>query len=70
MMPGLTGVDVLERIRADPKLRNQKVAFLTVVHHLGEYGIDTLKRLDPAEYFVKPIDVGDFKKRLKVLLSS
>ncbi len=67
LMPEMSGREVLEKIRDDPKLKNQKVAFLTVIK-LSEPGKDFVKKLKPIEYFQKPIDVADFRKRLKKIL--
>lgn len=68
LMPGLSGREVLEKIRADPKLKNQKVAFLTVVQ-LGMYGEKFIAKLKPVAYFQKPItDIADFKNKLKNIL--
>lgn len=67
LMPEMSGREVLEKIRKDPKLKNQKVAFLTVIR-LSEPGKDVVKELKPIEYFQKPIDVADFRKRLKKIL--
>jgi len=67
LMPGMSGKEVLEKIRADPKLKNQKVAILSVVR-LSEPGEKIIKELKPITYFQKPIDIDDFKKRLKKIL--
>lgn len=67
LMPKMTGKKVLEKIRADPKLKNQKVAFLTVVKS-NELGEESVEKLKPVEYLQKPIDVHDFRKRLKKIL--
>ncbi len=67
LMPEMSGVDVLKKIRADSSLRNQKVAMLTVVQ-LSKSGENVMKKLKPVEYFKKPIDVADFKKRLEKIL--
>jgi CheY-like chemotaxis protein len=67
LMPEMSGRETLEEIRADPKLKRQKVAFMTVVH-LSECGKGIMDRLRPVEYFQKPIDVADFRRRLKRLL--
>jgi len=67
LMPEMSGRAVFEKIRADPKLKNQKVAFLTVVE-LGQEGIKAVKKLKPVEYFQKPINPDDFRKRLKKIL--
>ena len=67
LMPEMSGREVLEKIRADPKLKDQKVAILSVVR-LSEPGEKIIKELKPITYFQKPIDIDDFKKRLKKIL--
>jgi CheY-like chemotaxis protein len=67
LMPEMSGREVLEKLREDSKLKNQKVAFMTVVQ-LGREGVNEVKKLKPVEYFEKPIDVNDFKPRLKKIL--
>ncbi len=67
LMPEMTGREVLQKIRKDSKLKNQKVAFLTVIQ-LSETGKDIVKKLKPDAYFQKPINVADFRKRLKKIL--
>jgi len=67
LMPEMSGREVLEKIRKDPKLKKQKVAFLTVVQ-LSEPGKNIVKELKPVDYFQKPIDIADFRKRLKKIL--
>ncbi|MCK5633056.1 response regulator [bacterium] len=67
LMPIMSGKEVLEKIRKDPKLKNQKVAFLSVVK-LGKQGENSIQKLNPIEYFEKPIKMGDFEKRLEKIL--
>lgn len=68
LMPGMSGRQVLEEIRKDKKLKNQKAAFVSVVY-LGQMGVAELNKLKPADYFQKPIvDLNDFRKRLKRIL--
>ncbi|MBW2966142.1 response regulator [Candidatus Woesearchaeota archaeon] len=68
LMPDMSGREVLEKIREDPKLKNQKAAFLTVVK-LSEYGRGIMKKkLKPVDYFQKPINVSDFRRRIKKIL--
>lgn len=66
-MPEMSGRELMERIMLDPKLKNQKIAFLTVVY-LSESGKNVLKKLKPVEYFQKPIQIKDFKTRLNKIL--
>lgn len=65
MMPDLSGWDVFSRIT---KLRpNQKVAFLTVFE-ISEKRKKALLKVGVAEYFLKPIKVDDFIKRIKKII--
>jgi len=69
LMPQMSGREVLEKIRASAKLKNQKVAFLSVIQ-LSPEGKSSIKKLKPVEYFQKPIvDIRDFKIKLKRILS-
>jgi len=67
LMPGMTGIEVLEKIRKIPKLKTQKVAFSTVVQ-LSPSGKSFVSKLKPVAYFQKPFDIADFKKRIRILL--
>ena len=67
LMPRMSGKIVLEKIRDNPKLKNQKVAFLTVVR-LNTEGRKIVKELKPVDYINKPINTADLKKRLKKIL--
>lgn len=66
-MPEMSGRDVLEKIRADPKLKKTKVAMMTVAR-MGEAGAAALKKLGIVDYINKPIDLADFKARVKKIL--
>ena len=69
LMPKMSGREVLEKIRADPKIKNQKVAFLSVVQ-LSPGGQSSVKKLKPVAYFQKPLtDLEDFRTKLKGILS-
>jgi two-component system, OmpR family, response regulator ChvI len=67
LMPGMSGKEVLEKIRKDSKLKKQKVAFLTVVR-LGDVGKKEIKKLKPVDYIEKPVDIDSFKKKIKKIL--
>ncbi len=69
LMPKISGLATLEKIRADSKIKNQKVVFLTVVS-LSQAGEDIMKRLKPAGYIEKPIDNVVFKKTIKKIVES
>ena len=67
LMPKISGIKTLEKIRADPKLKNQKVAFLTVVSP-SKTGAEEIKKLNPIDYMEKPIDNAVFKKKIQKIL--
>ena len=67
LMPGMSGIDVLKKIRADKKLQNLKVAFLTVIDQIG---IDKhiIEELKPIAYLHKPINFQNLKSQLNKIL--
>jgi CheY-like chemotaxis protein len=67
LMPGMTGLELAEEIRKDQRLRNLKLAFLTVAI-IGQVGRDELDRLGVLDYINKPFDNRDFVQRVKRLL--
>jgi len=64
MMPGMSGREVCERIRKNPKTKNTKVIFVTVAR-FSEIGKDTLDRLKVLDYITKPFDNKDLLKSVK-----
>ena len=64
MMPGMSGRETTEKIRADPKIRGVKIAFLTVAR-FSESGIKSLKGLGVLDYITKPFENEDLVKRIK-----
>ena len=64
MMPGMSGRETCEKIRADPKTRNIKVAFVTVAK-FSESGKEKLKEMDVSDYITKPFDNADLVARVK-----
>lgn len=67
MMPGMSGREVCERVRADPKIKNLKIAFLTVAK-FSEVGKDVLERMNVLDYITKPFDNKDLIRRVKKLV--
>ncbi len=67
MMPGMSGREVCERIRKDPKTKNLKVIFVTVAR-FSEMGKDTLSKMSVADYITKPFDNNDLIKRVKKIV--
>ena len=64
MMPGMSGREILEKIRENPKTRNLKVAFLTVVRY-SEMGKKDLEKLHVLDYITKPFDNKELVRRVK-----
>lgn len=70
LMPEMSGNEVAEKIRNDPKTKNQKIVFLSVVT-LGEQGKIEMKKLRPFDYIQKPIiNLKDFKKRIRMAVDA
>jgi len=67
MMPGMSGREVCEKIRENPKTKNLKVAFLTVAK-FSEAGRDVLKKMNVADYINKPFDNDDMIRRVKKIV--
>ena len=67
MMPEMSGRETTERIRKNPKTKDLKIAFLTVVR-FSEMGKETLKKLKIADYITKPFDNEDLVRRVKALV--
>ena len=68
MMPGMSGREVCEKIRANPKTRDIKVVFLTVAR-FSETGKHVLESLNVTDYITKPFDNEDLLRRIKKILS-
>lgn len=67
MMPGMSGREVCEKIRQDPKTKDLKVAFLTVAK-FSEAGKGTLKEMKVLDYITKPFENNDLIKRVKKMV--
>ena len=66
-MPGMSGKELCERIRADNKLKNIKVAFLTVAT-FSQKDIKELNNLFVLDYIPKPFEYRDLIKRVKKII--
>ena len=66
-MPGISGRELLKKIREDSKLKELKCAFLTVAEFSGK-GIDELKKLHSLDYIKKPYDSDDLVERVKKMV--
>jgi CheY-like chemotaxis protein len=67
MMPGMSGREVCENIRKDPKTKDLKIAFLTVAK-FSEAGKGTLKEMNVLDYITKPFDNEDLVRRVKKII--
>lgn len=67
MMPGMSGREVCEKIRQDPKTKGLKIAFLTVAK-FSETGKGTLTKMNVLDYITKPFENDDLVSRVKKLL--
>ncbi len=67
MMPGMSGREVCEKIKANPKTKDLKVAFLTVAK-FSETGKNTLTEMKVLDYITNPFYNDDLKKRVKKMI--
>ena len=67
LMPEMPGKEVAEKIRQNPKTRNQPIAFLSVVT-LGEAGKALIKKLKPVDYIQKPFKTAEFKEQVRKMV--
>lgn len=67
MMPGMSGREVCDRIRKDPRTKDLKVVFLTVAK-FSEVGKRTLTEMKVLDYITKPFDNRDVLKRVRKVI--
>ncbi len=67
MMPGMSGREVTEKIRANPKTSSIKIAFLTVAR-FSDVGKKKLEEMNIVDYITKPFDNEDLVRRVKKLV--
>lgn len=68
MMPGMSGLEVCQRIRANPRTSNVPVVVLT-----AKSGIESKQELLEAgatDYLVKPVPLNDLVSRIGALVDS
>ena len=66
-MPGMSGRELCEFIRADNKLKKLKCAFLTVAE-FSAAGMEELKKMKVLDYIKKPVENKDLIKRIKKMI--
>jgi DNA-binding response OmpR family regulator len=64
MMPDMSGREVCEKIRKNPRTKNLKIIFVTVAR-FSEVGKDQLKNMKVLDYVTKPFDNDEFLNRVK-----
>ena len=64
MMPGMSGREVCEQIRKNPKTKGLKVVFVTVAR-FSEIGKKQLEDLKVLDYITKPFENADYLARVK-----
>ena len=64
MMPGLSGIEVFDRVRADPDVRNMPVLFVTAASQEFERQFKDRKI---ADVISKPFDLNDLLAKVRAL---
>ena len=67
LMPGMSGMDLCQKLKADPKLKHLKVMFLTVIKATSA-GQKQMKNLGVLDYITKPFEPDDLIVRIKKVL--
>jgi len=67
MLPDMSGWDIYQRIRKDPRNRDTKVAFLSVIP-ISEYRLKALKEDGVSDYITKPFDNKELISRINKIL--
>ncbi|MBR9678905.1 MAG: response regulator [Nanoarchaeota archaeon] len=68
MMPSMTGRETLLKIKKNPKTKNLKIIFLTVVH-ASQVGKEELKKNGVLEYITKPFNNAELVKKIKQIIN-
>ena len=64
MMPGLNGLEVYDRVRADPDVENMPVLFVSAVSAAYD---DEFKKRGIEDVIDKPFDLNDLLERVRVM---
>jgi CheY-like chemotaxis protein len=65
-MPGVTGLQVLDQARNDPKLKNLPIVIITTLGHAAD--VERGLRIGATAYLTKPLGYGDLLRALDVAL--
>lgn len=66
-MPGMSGKQLLKKIKKDDKMKKFKCIFLTVAQ-FSKKGMDDLIKLGSLDYIKKPFENEDLVKRVKKIV--
>lgn len=69
IMPSMSGLDLTTKIKEDKKLKNLKIAFLTILN-FSENQKKSLKKYNILDYIQKPFDNEDLIRRVKKMIAS
>ena len=76
MMPGMNGIEVLSKIKADPSLKNLPVVLLTSLANTTSEGISiggidlkSAQKMSKVYFMKKDIDLAEFVSKLKEILA-
>lgn len=65
-MPGVTGLQVLDQVRNDPRMSGLPVVIITTLGHASD--VERGLRLGATAYLTKPLGYGDLLRALEVAL--
>lgn len=66
-MPGMSGRELCEKIRADSNLKDIKVAFLTAATFSAS-GMKAIEKMDVLDFIKKPFEYKDLINRVKKMI--
>ena len=66
-MPGMSGRELCEKIRADSEFKDLKVAFITAAS-FSQSGEKELKNMNVLDYIKKPFDNKDLVERVRKIV--
>lgn len=65
-MPGITGLQVLDQVRNDPRMKTLPVVIITTLGHASD--VERGLRIGATAYLTKPLGYGDLLRSLDVAL--
>ncbi len=65
-MPGITGLQVLDQVRNDPRMKDLPVVIITTLGHASD--VERGLRIGATAYLTKPLSYGDLLRSLDTAL--